>query len=148
MVLESSRNVNQQTIPHESELEGAANSYLMSLLVVMVGLPFPIINLLATIIFYLVNRKSSYFVRWHCTQALVSQFPLFLINTVLFWWTLRLLIGWTPLSSFYFAYLFTVLLFNIFEIVATIFTAVRVRQGKNVEWYVFGPLTDRLCKCS
>lgn len=100
MVLESFQNVNQQTIPHESELEGAANSYLMSLLVVMVGLPFPIINLLATIIFYLVNRKSSYFVRWHCTQALVSQFPLFLINTVLFWWTLRLLIGWTPLSSF------------------------------------------------
>ena len=34
--------------PAEHELEAASNSYLMSLLAVMAGLPFPIINLLAT----------------------------------------------------------------------------------------------------
>ena len=62
--------------PAEHELEAASNSYLMSLLAVMAGLPFPIINLLATAVFYLANRHRTYFVRWHCTQALVSQLPL------------------------------------------------------------------------
>lgn len=38
--------------PAEHELEAASNSYLMSLLAVMAGLPFPIINLLATAVFY------------------------------------------------------------------------------------------------
>lgn len=52
--------------PHEHELEAASNSYLMSLLVAMIGLPFPIVNLIATIIFFLANRRQTYFVRWHC----------------------------------------------------------------------------------
>ena len=132
--------------PHEHELEAASNSYLMSLLVAMVGLPFPIVNLIATVIFFLANRRQTYFVRWHCMQALVSQFPLFFTNSILFWWTVRVLIGWTSLSSFYFAYLFTVLLFNIIDFIATIHTMIAVRQGKQVEWYVYGPLTHLLCK--
>ena len=37
--------------PAEHELEAASNSYLMSLLAVMAGLPFPIINLLASDVF-------------------------------------------------------------------------------------------------
>ena len=76
--------------PQEHELETASNGYLMSLLVIMVGLPFPIVNLIATVVFYFGNRRSTYFVRWHCTQALVSQFPLFLTNSCLFWWTVRI----------------------------------------------------------
>ena len=132
--------------PEEHELEAAANSYLMSLLAVMAGLPFPIINLLATVVFYLANRKRSYFVRWHCTQALVSQFPLFCTNSVLFWWTIRLLFGGAELSSFYFAYLFTVILFNVIDFIATIYSAVGIRKGKRVEWYVYGGLTDLICK--
>ena len=71
--------------PAEHELEAASNSYLMSLLAVMAGLPFPIINLLATAVFYLANRHRTYFVRWHCTQALVSQLPLFCTNRFAFW---------------------------------------------------------------
>lgn len=48
----------------DSELEKASNSYLMSLTVALVGLPFPIVNLIATIIFFLAHRKAtSHFVR-------------------------------------------------------------------------------------
>lgn len=133
-------------IPHEHELEAASNSYLMSLLAAMAGLPFPIINLLATVIFYLANKRNTYFVRWHCTQALVSQVPLFFTNSVLFWWTVRVLLGWTPLSSFYFAYLFTVVLFNVIDFVATIHTMIAVRRGRQVEWYVYGGVTHLICK--
>ena len=128
--------------PAEHELEAASNSYLMSLLAVMAGLPFPIINLLATAVFYLANRHRTYFVRWHCTQALVSQLPLFCTNSVLFWWTVGLLFGDVELTSFYFAYLFTVVLFNVVDLVATVVSAVQVRKGKQIEWYVYGGLTD------
>ena len=133
-------------ITHEHELEAASNSYLMSLLAAMAGLPFPIINLLATVIFYLANKRNTYFVRWHCTQALISQVPLFFTNSVLFWWTVRVLLGWTPLSSFYFAYLFTVVLFNVIDFVATIHTMIAVRRGRQVEWYVYGGVTHLICK--
>lgn len=133
-------------IPREHELEAASNSYLMSLLTAMVGLPFPIVNLLATVIFYLSNKRNTYFVRWHCTQALISQVPLFFINSVLFWWTVRVLLGWVPLSSFYFAYLFTVVLFNLVDFVATVHTMLAVRRGKQVEWYVYGGVTHLICK--
>ena len=132
--------------PLEHECESAANSYLMSLLAAMAGLPFPIVNLVATVIFWLSNRRGTYFVRWHCMQALVSQVPLFLTNCVLFWWTVRVVLGWTPLSSLYFAYLFTVVLFNVVDFVATIHTMLAVRRGRQVEWYVYGPLTHLICK--
>lgn len=49
--------------PREHEAESTSSSYLMSLLAIIVGLPLPIVNLLATLIFYLENRKSTYFVR-------------------------------------------------------------------------------------
>lgn len=132
--------------PQGHEREAAAHSYLMSLLVVMAGLPFPIVNLAATFIFYLANRRKTYFVRWHCTQALVSQVPLFILNCVLFWWSVRVLLDFVPLSSFYFAYLFTVLLFNLVDFVATFHTMVAVNKGRQVDWYVYAPLTDLLCK--
>lgn len=130
----------------EHERESAANSYLMTILVVMVGLPFPIINLLSTFVFYLANRHQTYFVRWHCTQALVSQLPLFAANSMLFWWTVGILFGGRDLSSFYFAYLFTVVLFNAVDLSATIYSAVQVRKGKSVVWYCYGAVTNLLCK--
>lgn len=132
--------------PEEHELESAANSYLMSLLAAMAGLPFPIVNLLGTVLFFFANRKATYFVRWHCMQALISQFPLFCTNSILFWWTVRVLAGWQEISSFYFAYLFTVIIFNVIDFIATIYTAVRVRKGRQVEWYVYGGITDLMCK--
>ena len=78
--------------PGEHEAEKASNSYLMSLIALIGGLPFPIINLFATFIFYLGNRKGTYFVRWHCTQALLSQFSLLFINSYGFWWTVSIVL--------------------------------------------------------
>ena len=44
----------------EHDHEQASNSYLMSLLALMVGFPLPIVNLIATAIFFLGNRKRSF----------------------------------------------------------------------------------------
>ena len=132
--------------PQEHELERASNSYLMSLLVIVVGLPLPIINLIATFIFFISNRKSSYFVRWHCTQALFSQLSVFVVNSIGFWWTISIFFGSASISNNYIAYLFTLLIFNIVEFAGTIYSAIETRKGKHIEWLFYGPLTNLVCK--
>jgi uncharacterized Tic20 family protein len=132
--------------PGEHEAESASSSYLMSLIVIIIGLPLPIVNLIATFIFYIGNRKSTYFVRWHCTQALLSQLSMLFINSFGFWWTISIIFTEESISSRYIAYLFTAILFNITEFIATIYTAIQTRKGLHVEWWFYGPLTNLICK--
>jgi uncharacterized Tic20 family protein len=130
----------------EHENEKASNSYLMSLVAVIAGLPLPIINLLATFFFYLANRKSTFFVRWHCTQALLSQAVLLFANSYSFWWTVSIIFTDEKVSNHYFAYLFTVIVFNILEIISTIYCAIQTRKGKHVKVFFFGNVTNLICK--
>lgn len=132
--------------PGEHEAEKASNSYLMSLIALIAGLPLPIINLLATLIFYLGNRKGTYFVRWHCTQALLSQFSLLLINSVGFWWTISVIFADEKVSSTFISYMLTVLIFNLIEFVATIYTAINTRKGIHTEWMFYSTVTNIICK--
>ena len=132
--------------PREDEKERASNCYVMSLVAVMIGLPMPIINLLATGIFYLMSRRGTFFVRWNALQALVSQVPLFIMNNILFWWTVRILFCFTELSSVYIAYFITVNLYNIYDFVETVRSAVITRKGKVHRWYLYSTITDKLCK--
>ena len=132
--------------PHDNEAEKASNSYLMSLLAIMAGLPLPIINLAATFIFYMGNRKSTYFVRWHATQALLSQFSLLAMNSVAFWWTINIITQNSEITSTYISYIITVAVFNLGEFIATIFTAIQTRKGIHVKWWFYGEITDQICK--
>jgi len=132
--------------PDDYEAEKASNSYLMSVVAVIAGLPLPIINLIATGIFFLGNRKGTYFVRWHCTQALLSQATVLVMNSAGFYWTLSIIFGNKTLTNDYIAYMITIVVFNIFEFIATIYAAIRTRKGKHVELWFFGPLTETLCK--
>lgn len=131
--------------PGEHETEAASNSYLMSLIAIVAGLPLPIINLIATFIFYMGNRKSSYFVRWHCTQALLSQASMLLINSYGFWWTVSIIFTDEKISSNFIAYIIAAILFNLTEFVVTIYTAIQTRKGKHVHWWFYGNLTDIIC---
>ncbi len=135
-----------QSKRYESELEKASNSYLMSLLAMFVGLPIPILNLVATLIFFYGNRKASPFVRWHCTQALVTQVSLFFFNTVSFWWTIGIFTGEFDLSNYYFSYLIIVIVINASEIIQTLITAIQIRKRNNVRWYFYAPLVDAILK--
>jgi len=132
--------------PDDYEAEKASNSYLMSVVAVIAGLPLPIINLIATAIFFLSNRKGSYFVRWHCTQALLSQVAVLIPNGAGFYWTISIIFGNKEATNDYIAYMIAIVLFNIGEFIATIYAAIRTRKGKHVELWVFGPLATSLCK--
>lgn len=133
-------------VPFEDESEKASNSYLMSLIAVMAGLPLPIVNLIATLIFYLGNRKGTYFVRWHATQALVSQFSLLVMNSVAFWWTIDILIQDSQITTPYISYIMTAFIFNLGEFIATIYTAIQTRKGIHIRWWFYSDLTDLICK--
>lgn len=132
--------------PTEHEAETASNSYLMSLIAIIVGLPLPIINLIATFIFYLGNRKSSYFVRWHCIQALLSQLSMLFINSYGFWWTISIIFTEETITSKYIAYIITSIIFNLIEFIATIYTAIQTRKGLHLEWWFYGTLANLICK--
>jgi len=128
----------------EYEAEKASNSYLMSLIAIMAGLPLPIVNLVATFIFYLAHSNKSYFIRWHCTQALLSQLMLFPINSIAFWWTLRVIYSLTEVTTGYYIFMTVVLLINAVEFIATIYAAIETRKGNHVKWVIFGRLVDKI----
>ena len=132
--------------PGEHEAEAASNSYLMSLIAIIVGLPLPIVNLIATFIFYLGNRKSTYFVRWHCTQALLAQLSMLFINSYAFWWTISIIFKEEPITSNYIAFLIVAIIFNLTEFITTIYTAIQTRKGVHVEWWFYGTLSNIICK--
>ena len=132
--------------PGEHEAEKASTSYVMSLVAMIAGLPLPIINLLATFVFFLGNKNGTYFVRWHCMHALLSQFSLFLINTCSFWWTIKIIFTPTTISNEYIAYMITVLIYNFAELIVTIYTSIQTRKGNHVEWWFFGNVTNIICK--
>jgi hypothetical protein len=131
--------------PFDSELERASNSYLMSLVAVLGGLPLPIMNLMASILFYFGNRKSTAFVKWHITQALLSQLSMFFFNTVGFWWTISIIFKDGTINNDYIGYMITVVIFNIIEFFGTLYVATQVRKGNHIEMFFVGDLTNQIC---
>jgi len=132
--------------PSEHECENASNSYLMSLIAIIVGLPLPIVNLIATFFFYIANRKGTHFVRWHITQALLAQASFLIFNSYGFWWTISIVISDEKISNGWIAYMICIVIFNIIEFIATIYTAIQTRKGIHVKWWLYGDITDLIVK--
>ena len=132
--------------PSEHEKERASNSYLMSLVALVAGLPLPIMNLLASVFFYFGNRKSTAFVKWHCTQALLAQLGMFFFNTVGFWWTISIVFEGNEVTNKYIAYIITIVGFNILEFIFTLYLATQTRKGNHIEMYFFSDITNLICE--
>ncbi len=128
--------------PTDDECERAASGYLMSLVVVIIGLPLPIVNLIATFILFLGHRSSTYFVRWHALQALVSQLLLFFINSYGFWWTISIIFTAREISNEYISYILTITIINLIEFIMTIYAAIQTRKGEHVRMAIFADITD------
>lgn len=130
-----------------SEKEKASNAYVMSVLAIAAGLPLPIFNLAATFIFYFANRKESYFVKWHCTQALITQLLLFFFNSYGFWWAVRIYIMQTQeFSQDFFIYLVIILGINIAELIASIYAAIYVKKNGEYRVWFISDFVDTLIK--
>ncbi len=130
---------------NEFERERSSGIYLMSLAILIVGLPLPVINFIATFFMWLANRNKSWFIRWHSLQALLSQGAVAIVNGCWMYWTLNIAFSDATLSNPYIAFTITTMLFSLLELIGTIYAAVQTRHGYHVQFWFFGPLTDLIC---
>jgi uncharacterized membrane protein len=129
-----------QEIP-ESERDDAMAAYLMMFASLAVGLPLPLINLIASLVYYLVNRKASRFVAFHSLQSLLSHLPIALANGGLVAWVVvGLVLPGHFLPAFFWYLAFTVLL-NLAYIVLSIIALVHAHKGRFYYMPFFGRLS-------
>ncbi len=130
--------------PHEvpeREKEDAMGSYLMMFAAMAVGLPLPILNLIASIIYYYVNKGKSRFVKFHCLQALLSQAPTTICNAILVFWTVRIFFfNKLEVTAAFKGYAIAVLIINLSYIIFSIIASMKARKGQMYYMLLFGPI--------
>ena len=120
------------------EKEDAMGAYLMMFAAIGAGLPLPIINLIASIVYYYLNRSASRFVRFHSMQSLYSQIPVTLLNAGVIMWTIKNLIRGGHFSDSFWGYLAMVVIANIVYFIFSIIAAVKARRGYLYYFIFFG----------
>jgi uncharacterized Tic20 family protein len=121
------------------EKDDAMGGYLMMFAALGAGLPLPIINLIASIIYYYTNKSNSRFVRFHTLQALLSQIPLTLANGVCVFWGIRIALTTTwHLNEFFIGYACMLAVANILYLVFGIISAIKANKGRMYYYWFFG----------
>ena len=116
----------------QREKDDAMASYLMMFASWAVGLPLPLINLVASVIYYAVNRKGSKFVAFHSLQSLLSQVPVSLLNAGVVGWGIGLLVKGEAAGSLwpFLGYVFFTAAVNILYIVLSIVALLAANKGR------------------
>jgi uncharacterized Tic20 family protein len=125
----------------EREKEDAMGAYLMMFAAVAVGLPLPVINLIAAIIYYYVNRGKSRFIHFHSLQALLSQIPTTLINWVLVIWAARIFFTEMEFSDEFWAFAIFAAAATVFYFIISIIAAMKARRGRMYYFLFFGKVS-------
>ena len=129
--------------PHElseREKEDAMGAYLMMFASLATSLPLPVINRIAAVVYYYVNRKKSRFIHFNCLQSLLSQLPTTLVNWILLYWALQIFFFENyEVNDYFYAYLGFSVLANLIYFVYSIVAAVRARKGVFMYFILFGP---------
>jgi len=130
--------------PHEvgkRDKEDGMGAYLMMFASTAIGLPLPIINSLAAIIYYFTNRKKSPYVHFHALQSLLSQIPTSILNAGLVFWSIRIWIFESLVYNEYFkGYLIATIIANLIYFIFSIIAAVRAYKGRMYYMILFGPI--------
>jgi uncharacterized membrane protein len=124
----------------EREKEDAMGAYLMMFAAVAIGLPLPIINLIAAIIYYYINRKKSRFVHFHSLQSLLSNIPTTIINWGLVIWGVRIFFTDKTLTDNFWAYAIFAGLSTVIYFIISLVAAAKARQGKMYYFLFFGKI--------
>ncbi len=132
------------------EKEDAMGGYFMMFASLAAGLPLPIINLIAAIIYFYLNKSKSRFVKFHAYQSLISQIPTTLLNASLVFWTIRLFfydaVAFKEVFAIgseydiYWGYLIMVIAANIIYMVFSLIAAFKARKGRFYYFLFFGKL--------
>ena len=129
--------------PDEIEVrvkEDAMGAYLMMFATAALGLPLPILNLVAAIIYYFVNREKGRFVQFHMLQSLYSQIPVTLLNSGLVAWTIVNFARDFDFTSIYWGYLIMTGVADLVYFIFSIVGAVKARKGLFYYFIFFGKM--------
>lgn len=121
------------------EREDAMGAYLMMFAALAAGLPLPIINLIASLVYYFIHKDKGPFIKFHLLQSLYSQLITSGMNVVFVFWTVRIFFfESTMVTDYYKGYVAVVVLANLLYFIFSIIAAVRARQGRFFYFLVFG----------
>ena len=123
-----------------AEKDDAMGAYLMMFAAWAVGLPLPILNLIAAVIYFYANKKTSRFVAFHALQSLLSQIPVTLTNVSLIAWLISILITGNEFSSGFIILLTITVCSNILYLIISIAALVRAKKGNFLYFPLFGRL--------
>ena len=125
----------------EREKEDAMGAYLMMFAAVAIGLPLPVINLIASIIYYYINRRKSRFIHFHSLQSLLTQIPTTIMNWALVIWAVAIFLkeDWILTPEFWGYAIFCAVSTFLYFIVSLI-AAFKARQGKMYYFLLFGKM--------
>ncbi len=126
----------------EREREDAMGAYLMMFAAVASALPLPVINLIAAVVYYYVNRRKSRFVHFHALQSLLSQLPTTFMNWGLLFWVIRIwFMEVTVADDIFYGYLYMTIAANVFYVIFSFVAAIKARRGKMYYFLFFGRLS-------
>ncbi len=124
----------------DREKDDAMGSYLMIFASAAIGLPLPIINLIAAIVYYFTNRSKGLFVHFHALQSLISQLPTTIINAVGIFWGVRIYLFDWELSEIFKGYVIMAIILNITYFIFSIIGVLRAKKGRMYYFLFFGRL--------
>ena len=123
------------------EKEDAMGAYLMMFASIAVGLPLPIINLIAAVVYFYTNKSKGLFVHFHALQSLISQLPTTIINGIGVFWGIRIyFFDWTMTDTFK-GYVAMAIIINLAYFVFSIVGATKARKGRMYYFMFFGRLS-------
>ena len=123
------------------ERENAFGAYLMMFATIAIGLPLPIINILAAVIYHLTNKNKGDFVRFHSLQSMLSAifigiFNLLCISIVVY----SLFYTEFEIQKRFLGLGICFIIVNLFYITLSIMGAARAKKGRMYYFPFFGKL--------
>ncbi len=123
------------------ERDDAMGAYLMMFASLAIGLPIPLLNIIASLIYFLVNKKRSPFVAFHALQALLSHIPVVLLNAgAVAWGIINAAVHGATWAHFFW-YLFFTILINVAYVVLSIIALIHANKGRFFYMPVFGRIS-------
>lgn len=120
------------------EREDAMGAYLMMFAAWGIGLPLPVLNLIAAGIYYGINNKKSRFVAFHALQSLLSQLPVTLGNIGVIIWAARNFFSGGSFDTNFWIYVVFAALLNLAYIVTSLVAMTRAWRGNFFYIPLFG----------
>lgn len=131
---ESAREPDPVVLPQPDELserekDDAMAAYLMMFASWAIGFPLPLINLIASLVYFFINRRTSRFVAFHSLQSLLFHIPVVCLNSGAVAWLIVLLATSFHHVGDFLIYLVFTALVNLLYIILSIVALVWARRG-------------------